>query len=59
MARWKIDAEREFHLSGTGEKIWSSQQPPVMNSLVLIACEEDVLYFNLESYSLVKKLGYR
>ena len=54
MARWKVDTEREFRLSDTGEVMWSLQQPVIVGSLLLIACEGGVKQFSLETYTYVK-----
>ena len=37
MAHWKIDVNREFRVSVTGERIWSNQQPILVGSMARIA----------------------
>ena len=47
MLRWKIDAEREFRLSITEKVMWSNQQPRILGSQLLIACQGQVMQFSL------------
>ena len=49
MVRWKIASE--FSLSASNNYSWSTQQPLLVNSLVLIVCLGGVQRFSLETYS--------
>ena len=57
MLRWKVGAEREFRISNTGEVLWSSQQPLIVGSIVLIACCGGVNQFSLDTYSSIKRIA--
>ena len=50
---WKVDSEGEFRRWRTGETCWSTHQPLVVGSVVLIAWAGKVLKFSLESNSFV------
>ena len=54
MARWKVDSEHEFRVENTGTTCFSTQQPLVMGSVVLIAYQGGVRQFSLETYSFTK-----
>lgn len=54
MARWKIDTEREFRLSSTGDVMLGNQQPVIVGSVVLIVCCGGVDQFSLQTYSHIK-----
>lgn len=51
MARWKIDAEREFRLFTTAKNSYSFQQPLILGSLVYITYTRTVQRFSLETYT--------
>lgn len=48
-ACWRIELESEFRLSDTDKQCWSSQQPRITGTQVLIACGSKVLLFSLET----------
>lgn len=56
LLRWKVDQERKFRLTYTGEILWSDQQPLVVGSLLLIACCGGVDQFDLETFSYIKRV---
>ena len=52
-ACWKIESECDFRLSYTSRKYWSNQQPRIVGTQVLIACNGRVVKLNLELYNFI------
>ena len=57
MLRWEMGTEQEFRISNTGEMLRISQEPLIVDSMLLIACNGGVSQFCLDTYSYVKRIN--
>ena len=52
LGRWK-EEDRKFRVTATDRYCWSTQQPLIVGSVVLIACQGQVQKFSLETFTFV------